>query len=92
MGHDWPTLPTFTSFEEGFDMAPQDRNVHKDAYLMRKELAVPIVTPTGTDEDEIQFWFKPRHNFRLTDLYAYAAVVATTLSTVRAAISGVGLR
>ena len=67
-------------------MSTQDRNVHKDAYLNRKELPVTIVTPTGTDEDEIQFWFKPRHNFRLTDLMAYAAVVATTASRVRACI------
>ncbi|MDH3367676.1 MAG: hypothetical protein OEO17_07510, partial [Gemmatimonadota bacterium] len=68
-------------------MSIQDRNVHKDAYLNRKQLPVTIVTPSGTDEDEVQFMFKPRHNFRLTDLYAYAASVATTLATVRACIA-----
>jgi hypothetical protein len=67
-------------------MSVQDRNVHKDAFLHRKEIPVALVTPTGTDEDEIQFALKPRHNFRLTDLLAFARSVATTGSRVRACI------
>lgn len=67
-------------------MAVQTRNVDRKAEFGRRVLEPALVTPTGTDEDELQFLYTPRFNYRLVDLQLQAQVVATTLARVRACI------
>jgi len=46
----------------------QDRNVHRDAQLLRKVISVPIVSPLVTDKDIPIYSTRPSYNWRLSDL------------------------
>ncbi len=68
-------------------MAVQDRNVHKDAALIRKLITSgAIATIVAADKDEIQFVFKPRFNFRLTDAFFSCKAIAVANAELRACI------
>ncbi len=65
-------------------MAVQDRNVHRDAQIARKALNALIEDPATVDEDEPIYYTTPRYNYRISDLIAYARVIATADITLRA--------
>ena len=63
----------------------QDRNIHRDAQLLRKAVTVPLITPAfGVDQDEPIYAHVPRYNWRLESLAAYAASIATADLIVKA--------
>lgn len=68
-------------------MATQDRNADRNAQFIRKHVTVPVVSAAAINNDDPFFSYQPRFNFRLTDLTAYATVIATTLSTIKAIVA-----
>lgn len=67
-------------------MSVQDRNVDRRAEFGRRNIPVAILAAAGTDEDELQYVYTPRFNYRLTDIQAFAKVVAAAISRVRVCI------
>ncbi len=65
-------------------MAIQDRNVHRDAELLKKAANAVIADPANADEDEPIYVKQPRYNYRVSDLSAYARVIATADINLRA--------
>jgi len=66
-------------------MAVQDRNIHRDAIALRRAITIPVTVPVaGDDQDEPLYATQPRFNYRISDLSAYAAVVATAAVIVKA--------
>lgn len=68
-------------------MSVQDRNIDRFAEFVRRIIQGEVITAAGTNEDEIQLIYTPQFNYRLVDLQVTAAVVATTLTRVRACIA-----
>lgn len=63
----------------------QDRNIHRDAQALRKAITIPLSVPlVGVDQDEPIYATIPRYNWRLSDLAAYANVLATADLIVKA--------
>lgn len=63
----------------------QDRNIHRDAQALRKSVTIPLVAPVfGVDQDEPQFVFQPRYNWRLSDLQVHRQAIATAGIIVKA--------
>ncbi len=63
----------------------QDRNAHRDAQLVRKAIAVPLIAPAfGTDQDEPMYVTAPRYNWRLSDLYGSFQSLASANLIVKA--------
>lgn len=63
----------------------QDRNVHRDAQLLRKAITVELITPQfGVDQDEPMWITQPRYNWRLSDLHASAQGIGTADLIVKA--------
>jgi hypothetical protein len=55
----------------------QDRNIHRDAQLLRKAITVPLIAPAfGVDQDEPIYASIPRYNWRLEGLSVYASSIA----------------
>jgi hypothetical protein len=68
-------------------MSTQDRNIHRDAIALRRVLSIPVTVPVaGNDQDEPLYAYQPRYNYRVSDLSAYAAVVATAAVIVKAQV------
>ncbi len=66
-------------------MSTQDRNIHRDAIALRRAISIPITVPAaGNDQDEPLYAYQPRYNYRISDLSAFAAVVATAAVIVKA--------
>jgi hypothetical protein len=63
----------------------QDRNIHRDAIALRRALSIPLRVPAaGVDQDEPVYSTQPRFNYRISDLSAYADVVATAALAIKA--------
>ena len=63
----------------------QDRNIHRDAKALRKSISVPLIAPAfGVDQDEPQFVYLPRYNWRLSDLQVSRQALATATMIVKA--------
>jgi hypothetical protein len=63
----------------------QDRNIHRDAIALRRALSIPLRVPAaGVDQDEPIYATQPRYNWRLSDLQAYADVLATAGLDIKA--------
>ncbi len=55
----------------------QDRNIHRDAQVLRKAITVPLIAPAfGASQDEPIYAAIPRYNWRLESLSAYASSIA----------------
>jgi hypothetical protein len=65
----------------------QDRNIHRDAIALRRALSIPLRVPAaGVDQDEPIYATQPRYNYRISDLQAYADVVATAALILKAQV------
>ena len=65
-------------------MAIQDRNIHRDAIALRRAITIPVTVPVaGDDQDEPLYAMQPRFNYRISDLSAYASVVATAATLLK---------
>jgi hypothetical protein len=63
----------------------QDRNIHRDAQLLRKAITVPLIAPAfGVDQDEPIYSIIPRYNWRLESLSVYASSIAIAPLIVKA--------
>lgn len=63
----------------------QDRNIHRDAIALRRALSISLRVPAaGVDQDEPVYATQPRFNYRISDLSAYADVVATAALLIKA--------
>lgn len=65
----------------------QDRNVHRDAQLIRKVISIPIISPTDVDRDIPIYSTRPRYNWRVSDLSV--STVGHSVATMIVKVQGV---
>lgn len=68
-------------------MSTQDRNIDRSAEVGRKYITVSPAQPGVADTDLVRYLFKPRHNFRLTDIEIYIEVGGVAVARCRACIA-----
>lgn len=67
-------------------MAVQDRNIERSAEVARKYISADVAQPGVVDTDLVRYLFKPRHNFRITDIEVYIEVGGVAIARCRVCV------